>query len=173
MNSPSSPRVLVIEDEADLRDAMVTYLELESMQCHGVGSLADAESWLAGGTCDVLVLDLGLPDGDGLQWLDHRRELLDKGCIITTARGCGASRVAGVKAGADVYLVKPIELEELAASIGNLMRRLQPNAADTWRLDSVEWHIEAPNGVQIKLTDSEHKLLSRLAQSPEIGRAHV
>ncbi len=160
-----SPRVLVVEDEPDLQEALVAYLGMEGMQAHGVGRLADAQAWMAAHEFDILLLDLGLPDGDGMNWLRMRQDLRDKGVIITTARSDGLSRVSGVRAGADVYLVKPVLPEEIVSLVHNLMRRLHGQAPSTWVLDSTGWRLIAPDGRPLKLTHSEHMLLQRLAQS--------
>jgi DNA-binding response OmpR family regulator len=163
--SPLPARVLVIEDEPDLREALVTYLSMEGMQAHGLGSLAQAEAWMAVNDVDVLLLDLGLPDGDGLSWLKKRTDLRDKGVIITTARSDALSRVTGVRVGADVYLVKPVLPEEIVFLIQNLMRRLHGLAPATWLLDATRWQLQAPDGRALKLTHSEHLLLLRLTRS--------
>lgn len=160
-------RVLIVEDEEELREAMVSFLELEGLSAQGVGNLGAAEAWMQSQEFDVLVLDLGLPDGDGLTWLAQRKELQDKGVIITTARGLGQDRVLGVRAGADVYLVKPVLLEELSSLIRNLARRIQPSAATpAWTLDLLAWLILSPDGQVVKLTHSEHTLLAALARAP-------
>ncbi len=160
-------RVLIVEDEEELRDAMISFLALEGLAAQGVGSLDATESWMQSQDFDVLVLDLGLPDGDGLAWLAQRKELQDKGVIITTARSLGQERVSGVKAGADVYLVKPVLLEELSSLIRNLARRIQPSAAaPAWTLDLLAWLILSPDGQIVKLTHSEHTLLGALARAP-------
>ena len=160
------PRVLVVEDEAQLQEALVTYLNIEGMVADGVGSLGAAQQWMLTHAFDVLVLDLGLPDGDGLQWLQHRPELRDKGVIITTARGESAHRISGARAGADAYLVKPVALEELASLIANLARRLRKEAPPLWRLHATRWLLESPEGAGVKLTHSEMVVLGMLARAP-------
>ena len=159
-----TPRVLVIEDEADLRDALVSYLHLEGFKVQGAGSLMAAQTAMAAHDYDVLLLDLGLPDGDGLMWLQTRQDLRDKGIIITTARGDDISRISGVRAGADAYLVKPALPEEIALLIENLMRRLRGGTAQSWWLDKTRWQLTDPTGQPVKLTHSEHQILLRLAQ---------
>lgn len=155
--------VLVIEDEGDVRDALVSYLALEGMHAHGVTCLAEAERWLAQNPVDVLLLDLALPDGNGLSWLAKREDLRDKGVIITSARSDALSRVSGVRAGADVYLVKPVLPEEVVSLIANLIRRLRGQDKAGWLLQSKGWRLLDPDGRAVKLTHSEHLLLSRLA----------
>ncbi len=168
MNVPLSEpfaRVLIVEDEPTLQEALVSFLRLEGMAAHGVSRLQDAQEWMAQNDFDVLLLDLGLPDGDGLAWLQKRQDLLDKGVIITTARSDALSRISGIRAGADVYLVKPVLPEEVVSLIHNLMRRLRGNTPPTWTLDETAWRLLAPDGRALKLTHSEHMLLQRLAQS--------
>ena len=118
-------RVLIIEDDPALREPLVSFLMLEGMQAQGVDSLEAADHAIRGQELDVLLLDLGLPDGNGLTWLSHRTDLSDKGVIITSARSDALSRVSGIRAGADMYLVKPVLPEEIASLIHNLMKRLR------------------------------------------------
>ncbi len=165
-----APRVLVIEDEGPLREATVAYLHLDGCQAQGVGKLAEAERWVLSQDFDVLLLDLGLPDGDGLEWLlRHKSRLATKGVIITTARGESADRIAGVRAGSDVYLVKPVALEELSASIANLHRRLsQASPMASWRIDRATWLLYTPQGQSVKLTGSEMAVMCALARQPGV-----
>ena len=158
-------RILVVEDEPDLLDALVSYLSMEGMHVHGVSTLSQAQAWMNANAFDILLLDLGLPDGDGLSWLKNRVDLRDKGVIITTARSDALSRVTGVRAGADVYLVKPVLPEEIVSLVHNLMRRLHGQTPSTWVLDETGWRLLAPDGRGLKLTHSEHMLIQRLAQS--------
>lgn len=159
-------RVLIIEDEPDLLDAMLSFLALDGLTAHGVGSLREADQWLLSHTHDILVLDLGLPDGDGLAWLAARSDLVHKGVIITTARGESPARVSGVRAGADAYLVKPVQLEELSALIGNLMRRRLQIVPQIWKLNVLNWTLKSPLGVSMKLTSNELKVMKLVTPCP-------
>lgn len=158
--------VLILEDERVLREAMVSYLNLEGYAASGVGSLGDADAHLAAQSADILIIDLGLPDGDGLAWLQSHPELRDCGLIIATARGASIDRLAGIRAGADNYLVKPIALEELSALISNLAQRLHPSPSAAWVINPLNWTLLAPQGENLRLTHSESILLACLAQSP-------
>jgi len=149
-----------------MRDALVTYLNMDGFDAHGSGNLAQAQAWMTHHDFDVLLLDLGLPDGDGLAWLKNRTDLRNKGVIITTARSDALSRVSGVRAGADVYLVKPVLPEEIVSLMNNLMRRIRGQAPTRWALEAKTWCLFAPDGRPLKLTHSEHVLLHRLAQCP-------
>jgi DNA-binding response OmpR family regulator len=114
----------------------------------------------------VLVLDLGLPDGDGLQWLSQTEQLRGKGVVITTARGQTQQRIEGIRAGADVYLVKPIQLEELASLVANLMRRMRSAASPSWSIDRTHWILRTGTGLAVKLTHSEAVLMIKMAERP-------
>jgi two-component system OmpR family response regulator len=160
------PRVLIIEDEPDLLDAMVSFLNLDGFSAYGAGSLREAEQWLHSHLHDVLVLDLGLPDGDGLHWLSMRSDIVHKGVIITTARGESPARVAGIRAGADAYLVKPVQLEELSGLIGNLMRRRMQSVAQRWQLCPTNWTLKSPLGLSMKLTNTELKVMKMVSPCP-------
>jgi len=161
----AAARILIVEDEPDLLDALVSYLNMEGMHVHGVNSLGQAQAWMNANEFDILLLDLGLPDGDGLSWLKNRIDLRDKGVIITTARSDALSRVTGVRAGADVYLVKPVLPEEIISLVHNLMRRLNGQTPSTWVLDETCWRLLTPDGRPLQLTHSEHVLIQRLAKS--------
>lgn len=99
-------------------------LQRRGFACDTADSLSEAEAALDTASYDALVLDLGLPDGDGLPWLANRRAFHDTPpAIILTARGALGDRVMGLDAGADDYVVKPVELDELAARLRALLRR--------------------------------------------------
>jgi DNA-binding response OmpR family regulator len=110
-------------------------------------------------------LDLGLDDGDGLSLLDDFN-LQNKGLIITSARSEASDRLIGLKAGADLYLVKPVLLEELAVNIHNLSRRLNISATKPWVLDTSTWLLESPDNKSVKLTMLEMGFLTCLADTP-------
>ena len=176
MNTIAMPRILIIEDEPDLREATLSYLATEQMQVHGVESLRQANEWSRGHAFDILVLDLGLPDGDGLIWLQQTLAIQGKGVIIMTARGQTDQRLLGLRAGADAYLVKPVPMEELALHIKKLFSRIvarqteagippqpAPSTVDpTWQLNAKTWHLIAPNGKQLLLRHAEKTLLQAL-----------
>ena len=117
-------RVLIIEDNARLAGLISHGIAQHGFSGDGVGSIDEAEAALDSVSYDAVILDLGLPDGDGLGWLRHERpgRSLPPVLILTARDGIG-DRVAGLDAGADDYLVKPIEIEELAARLRALLRR--------------------------------------------------
>lgn len=158
-------RVLIVEDEAPLRDAMVTFLTMDGLSVEGVGTLREADLWRASNSMDLLILDLGLPDGDALKWLEIHPPG-QAGLIISSARGHPQERVAGMQAGADAYLVKPVQLEELSLLAHKLLKRLKTTVDTTWILDQVNWTLATPEGRLLKLTHSETLIMQKLSQSP-------
>lgn len=170
MISPSeAPRILVVEDELELLDATVTYLKMEGFNAEGVASLAAASAWMNTQPPDLIVLDLGLPDGDGIAWMQSHPQCRQKGIVITSARSDERQRIEGIKHGADVYLVKPVALEELALLLGKLWQRISLSSAPTWMLQPTAWLLHSPAGQSVKLTHSELTVMQALAEEP--GRA--
>lgn len=162
--SGNGARILVVEDETDLREATVAYLQLEGFVPVGVGTLGAARQLMALQDFDLLVLDLGLPDGDARVWLEQRDVQAGQGIIVTTARGERSERIAGAQAGADCYLVKPVDLDELVALARNLLRRIRPDAVSEWALDALKWVLRSPEARVFKLTHSELVILVALAR---------
>jgi two-component system, OmpR family, response regulator len=117
-------RVLLVEDDAALAGALRDGLSGRGIAVDAVGSAREAEAMLAVEPYDCMILDLGLPDRDGLDLL---RDLRERGhplpVLVLTARGTIAARVAGLDGGADDYLPKPFALPEVIARVRALMRR--------------------------------------------------
>lgn len=117
-------RVLLVEDNLRLSTLIRRGLEKEDFTVDGVGTLADADAALGTAPYDVVILDLGLPDGDGLDLL---RGMRSGGShvpvLVLTARDGVDDRVKGLNAGADDYLLKPFAVEELTARLRALLRR--------------------------------------------------
>lgn len=168
-------RILIIEDEPDLCEAMASFLALDGYSAHGVGSATAGEAWLRKNAVDIVILDVGLPDGDGIAWFGDNPAMRGKGLIVTTARGELDDRLRGHAIGADAYLVKPVEFAELRLVVRNIANRLAParpaGSAD-WRLDTVTWTLKAGNGKTVRLSRSEAVLLNALAADPgeTVGR---
>lgn len=117
-------RLLVIEDNERMAALVAEGLERRGFVCDHAHSLEQADDAMAGATFDAMVLDLGLPDGDGIDWLTARRKYHQMPpALILTARGALEDRITGLDAGADDYVVKPVEIDELAARIRALLRR--------------------------------------------------
>lgn len=122
-------RLLIVEDDDVLRDGLVVGLSLAGFTSEAVATRADAEAALEAGGFSGMVLDLMLPDGSGLDLL---RQLRNRGStlpvLMLTARDRPQERVAGLDGGADDYLGKPFDLEELAARLRAILRRAEGRA---------------------------------------------
>ena len=117
-------RVLLVEDNLRLSTLVRRGLENADFTVDGVGTLSDAEAALDTAPYDVVILDLGLPDGDGLDLLrDMRAGGSHIPVLVLTARDGVDDRVKGLNAGADDYLLKPFAVEELTARLRALLRR--------------------------------------------------
>lgn len=170
--------VIVVEDDADLRDGLIECLRLSGLQAHGVGSALEFYQELAASTFDVVVLDINLPDKDGYSIASFLSEKTSLGIIMMTGRGQAEDRIRGFTSGADLYFVKPVDPNELALAVGNLARRLrgerspppepQPAAATdapplSWTLDRVHWRLISPQAKAVQLSANEMQLIERLA----------
>jgi DNA-binding response OmpR family regulator len=157
-------RILLIEDDVHIaRELLLRWRDGEWLALHAA-SLAAADAALATATFDILLLDLGLPDGDGMDWLAAYRQRDPQGAVLVmTARDRVADRVKGLRLGADDYLVKPFAPEELDARIDVLVRRAnigRTHAIRFGRLDLVQETSEVLlDGKRIEMSPREYELL--------------
>ena len=170
-----TPHLLLIDDDVRLASMVADYLGHSGFEVETAGSLAAGRELLGRTDFDALVLDLMLPDGDGL---DLCREL--RGAqrtrqlplLMLTARGEPMDRIVGLELGADDYLPKPFEPRELLARVKALLRRAspQPADADVLRFGRLEIDLGARvarlDGKACDLTGHQFDLLVVLAQSP-------
>jgi len=128
------PRVLIVEDHPRMVEAVSEALRSHGIASDTVSTLRHAAAFLETVSYDALILDRGLPDGDGLALLAQIRALRQSTpCLVLTARDALGDRVDGLETGADDYLTKPFEMAELIARTKALMRRAQPWAPDETR----------------------------------------
>ena len=158
---------LVVEDEAELQDAIVTTLQLDGMQAMGLASVEAAQRWLQDNRSRTILLDLTLPGASGLEWLRERRPAGTSGVIIITGNASAQARIEARTLGADDYLQKPLNLEELTLAVRNLIQRL-PGVGE-WTLDLLNWTLVTPAGEAVPLTASEVGFLQALAREPGIA----
>jgi two-component system OmpR family response regulator len=160
-------RVLVVEDEPNLQRQLRTALEGAGYAVDTAGDGEDGHFLGSTEAYDAVVLDLGLPELDGLTVLDRWRKAgRQTPVLVLTARNSWSDKVAGLDAGADDYLAKPFQTEELIARLRALIRRSTGNAsselvAGPVRLDGRSGRVTL-DGVPVKLTAQEFKLLSYL-----------
>lgn len=160
-------KILVVEDDALLLQGLILAMQSEGYACDGVSTAHEAGLSLATGHYSLMVLDLGLPDEDGLHFLERvRREKFTLPVLILTARDTLSDRITGLDTGADDYLIKPFALEELNARIRALLRR-HNNQADNevsngnLRLNLTRRQVWLSEE-SLELTPKEYALLSRL-----------
>ncbi len=159
-------RVGLIEDNLDFRAEVAFHLRRNDFAIALESDGSDIDAQLADRPCDLLVLDLGLPVEDGLVIARRlRRQQPGLGIVMLTARGSLDDRLAGFEEGADAYLVKPIDMRELVATLHSVQRRLAVPALTTeaWSLAPGTLSIGTPAGVAIALTATEMNLLKCLA----------
>jgi DNA-binding response OmpR family regulator len=173
MLTPMAQRVLVVEDEEDIAFPLVRTLEREGYEVAWVDNGQKALDSLAADPSEVVILDLGLPDFDGLEVCRRAREAGFTGAImIVTARGGELDRVVGLDYGADDYLAKPFGLAELQARVRALLRRTSSlavaAAADAQdgglRIDVAARRVYAGEE-EVALTGKEFELLNILAEN--------
>lgn len=117
-------KILVIEDEKALRDSILSYFKEEGNICESASNYQSASEKIALYSYDCILLDLGLPDGEGMDLLISLKKLKKKdGVLIISARHSLDSKLAGLDLGADDYLVKPFHLSELKARVSAIVRR--------------------------------------------------
>ncbi len=170
-----TPRLLMIDDDARLASMVSDYLGRAGFEVETAGSLAAGREQLGANAYEALILDLMLPDGDGL---DLCRELRGASrtrqlpLLMLTARGESMDRIVGLELGADDYLPKPFEPRELLARVKALLRRASPQASDddVLRFGRLEVDLGARvarlDGKACDLTGHQFDLLVVLAQSP-------
>jgi two-component system response regulator TctD len=116
-------RYLLVEDNRELADAVVSRLALDGHAVDHAASLADAEDCLAAASYDLILLDVMLPDGDGRDFLTRMRPRIDTPVIVLTARSQVSDRVGALDQGADDYITKPFDFSELEARCRAVLRR--------------------------------------------------
>lgn len=157
-------KILIIEDERKLSDSIVTYLGSEQYRCEQAFTYAEARMKVNLYEYDCVLLDLMLPDGNGLDILcDLRARRNPVGVIIISARGALDDKVKGLEIGADDYLAKPFHLAELSMRIYAVIRRREFSANNILqqndiRIDLLDKSVTV-GGVPVILTRSEYNLL--------------
>ncbi|MDY0969594.1 two-component system response regulator PmrA [Siccibacter turicensis] len=160
-------KILVIEDDALLLQGLMLAMQTEGYACDGVTNAREAQASLESGIYSLAILDLGLPDEDGLHLLRRLRQRKHSlPVLILTARDTLHDRVSGLDAGADDYLMKPFALEELHARIRALLRRHHNQSDNMLAVGDLRLNITSRQiwlgDTLLELTPKEYALLSRL-----------
>jgi DNA-binding response OmpR family regulator len=163
----ASARVLIVEDDAGIAGSLARGLGRDGYATRTVATAGEARET---GPYDVVLLDLGLPDGDGVELCAELRSRSDAAILVITARGEEPDRVAALDAGADDYIVKPFGFAELTARIRAVLRRRRGSDAETLvhgrlRIDARTRQV-AFDGAEIPVTPTEFDILECLATDP-------
>ena len=191
---PNNKQIIIVEDDNDFLDSMMEYLSLSGFEVTGVKSALEFYYSISLQHYQLVILDIGLPDQNGIILADYVRKNTDMRIIMLTALSSLESKVAAYQAGADVYLIKPIDFAELSASLHSLLGRLdtqihtlhEQTAAKRrkqtepvtntemmkWALSRNNWTLCTPIEGEIKLTSKEFILIESLASNPNevVGR---
>jgi DNA-binding response OmpR family regulator len=171
--------ILVVEDDPDIRELVADYLAGQGYAVRAAENGAEARAALQDALPDLVVLDLGLPDEDGLGIARHLREQHDLAIIMISGANEPIDRIVGLEVGSDDYLTKPFDMRELRARIKNVLRRYQIARAERpataasarIRVGRAEFDVETrqlfdSGGEEVPLTLSEYELLKVFVDRP-------
>lgn len=172
MSALTPPRILVVDDDPDLRELLGIYLRANGFAVEAVGDGVSMRAALAGGLPDAIVLDLMLPGEDGLSLTRTLRAQSSVPILMLSARGEEMDRVIGLEVGADDYLAKPFGPRELLARVRALLRRgvaAAPAGAypsfGPFSLDTLGRRL-LRDGLEVQLTSAEFDLLAAFVAHP-------
>ena len=165
--------LLIIEDDIDLGQALLSCLRVEGFSGEWFRRLGDARASFEGQAVDCVLLDLALPDGNGLDLLRRWRARHNKvPVIVITARSALEDRLAGLNGGADDFIVKPFAMAELISRIWAVTRRCAQQASQTWTFGTLRLepraHLAWLSGAPLELSAREFGLLIELAREPGV-----
>jgi two-component system alkaline phosphatase synthesis response regulator PhoP len=165
-------RILLVDDEPKITNVLKLYLERDGFQVASAANGGLAIERAAGYKPDLIILDLNLPDIDGLEVYRNIKKQSDVPVIMLTGRGQEVDRIVGLELGADDYVTKPFSAREIVARVKAVLRRQRPETSTADRLtvggmtiDPARYEVRC-GGHRIDLTTTEFKLLSTLAGSP-------
>ncbi|MET3036613.1 response regulator transcription factor [Chryseobacterium sp. NRRL B-14859] len=157
-------KILIIEDEAELARSISEYLSEESYLCEEASTFSEAMTKIEMFQYDCILLDIMLPDGNGLTILEElKKQQKEDGVIIISAKNALDDKISGLKLGADDYLTKPFHLSELMARVYSIIRRKQFSSSNTIKQNELQIDLLAKkvsvNDEIISLTKKEFDLL--------------
>jgi DNA-binding response OmpR family regulator len=162
----------IVEDNPDFREELTFQLTGLGFQIAFEDDGSNVDAKLNTCACEILLLDLGLPKEDGTVIAQRvRKNHPNTGIVMVTARSTMTNKLEGLNLGADAYLIKPVNIEELAATIRAVHRRTEPTQNDMpmaeqgWDLHLHTLRLSTPNGTEVQLTPREMQLLHCLASS--------
>ena len=176
MDQAAITRLLLVDDEAALREPLAEYLSRQGFSVTEAASAAQARSLLKDELPDLVLLDIMMPGEDGLSLCRHLAEAHAIPTILLTAKGEPTDRIVGLEIGADDYVVKPFEPRELVARIRSVLRRSAKSASpvaddelfefEGWQLDPLKRRLSDPDGVMVSISSAEFRLLLAFLEHP-------
>ena len=176
MNDDENQTLLLVDDEAALREPLAEYLTRQGFSVNQAVSAAEARTFLRDQRPDLVLLDIMMPGEDGLSLCRHLAESQQIPTIFLTARGEATDRIVGLEIGADDYVVKPFEPRELVARIRSVLRRAgrnTPNPAEEeafafegWLLDPLKRRLIDHEGAVVAISSAEFRLLVAFLEHP-------
>lgn len=167
-------KILIIEDDIALAEGLKLNLELSGFAASIAFAIKDAKRKLDAGHADLLLLDVNLPDGDGVTFANEIRNRREIPIIFLTARDMDEDMIAGFQAGADDYITKPFNVQVLIQRVNAVLRRYLPveDAKKRQKIGHLEIDFESyivtRKGEPLSLTPTEFKLLVKFCQNPGI-----
>jgi two-component system OmpR family response regulator len=176
MNTSSATEILLIDDEAGLRESLADYLGRQGFAVTQAASAAEARGRIAASPFDLVLLDIMMPGEDGLSLCRYLAESRRVPVIFITARAESTDRIVGLEIGADDYVTKPFDPRELVARIRSVLRRAGRATADAvdavvyefegWRLDPLKRRLIDPEGAVVSISSAEFRLLMAFLDHP-------
>nr|WP_100248124.1 response regulator transcription factor [Rhizobium altiplani] len=176
MGSPAETQILVVDDDPHIRKMLQRYFEHEGYKVTCVATGREMRLVQSARPFDIVLLDLVLPDQDGIDLARELRSGSNVPIMILTGRDDVVDRVVGLEVGADDYIVKPFHLREVHARLKSILRRYQtPSKADSnsdglfvfegWRLDSEKRKLLNPENVEVELSTGEFEMLDAFVRN--------
>lgn len=173
----NTQKILITEDDIVLAEGVKINLELSGYTVLTAYNIEETKLRLAAGGIDLLILDVNLPDGDGVRFAREIRTQLNLPIIFLTAKDMDTDMIAGFQAGADDYITKPFNIQVLIQRVNAVLRRYQPAEEKAEEVNQIrvgnliidyESYTVMKKGKMLSLTPTEFKLLTKFSQNPGI-----
>ena len=174
MSSNSSRTILIVEDDEVTREKMAAYFETEGYTVLISGTALESKQLIEQSNIDLALVDINLPDGDGLELARDIRSKSNMGIIFVTGRNDDIDRIVGLEIGADDYVTKPFNSRELLARVKGLLRRAESATRSTvevrefsgWTFDLLRRTLTTPDQGIVELTRAELELVDLFTRNP-------
>lgn len=176
---PAGASILIVDDDAQIRQLVAKLLRENGFRVTPARDAREFREALAGGSIDLVILDLMLPGTNGFELCKELRRTSSLPVIMLSARGAETDRVVGLEIGADDYIAKPFGARELVARVNAVLRRsgVAANSLETgkgslmvfdgWTLDTRRRELQNPGGVVIDLSTGEYDMLLSFLEAPQ------